>query len=71
MIQVTDQTIKRLQKNYEKNDFPSESLRNACYADRQKLSVFFFKMNGVKINFSATLIQIVCKSHFFSISIVF
>ena len=30
-----------------KNDYPSESLCNACYADRQKMKVFFFKMNGV------------------------
>ena len=31
-------------KIYEKkNDYPSESLCNACYADRQKMSVFFFQ----------------------------
>ena len=26
-----------------KNDYPSEFLCNACYADRQKKRVFFFK----------------------------
>ena len=40
MIQVTGQSIKRLQKITEKNDYPSESLCNACYEDRQKVSVF-------------------------------
>ena len=40
MIQVTGQTIERLQKFTEKNYYPSESLCNACYADRQKVSVF-------------------------------
>ena len=43
MIQITGQTIKRLQKFTEKNDYPSESLCNACCADRQKVNVFFFK----------------------------
>ena len=47
MIQVTGQTIKRLQKFTEKIDYPSESLCNACYADRQKVSFFSSKMSRV------------------------
>ena len=34
-------------KIYGKNDYPSEFLCNSCYADRQKVSVFFSKMSGV------------------------
>ena len=34
-------------KIYGKNYYPSEFLCNSCYADRQKVSVFFSKMSGV------------------------
>ena len=34
-------------KIYGKNDYPSEPLCNSCYADRQKMSVFFSKLSGV------------------------
>ena len=32
-----------ISKYDEKNEYPSESLCKACYADCQKMSVFFFK----------------------------
>ena len=71
MIQVTGQIIKRLQKFTEKNDYPSESLCNACYADRQKVNVFFFKnessLNQFQWNFNSNYVEI----SFFSNSIVF
>ena len=34
-------------KNYGKNDYLSESLCNACYADCQKWVFFFSKMSGI------------------------
>ena len=71
MIQFTGQTTKRLQKITEKNDYPSESLCNACYADRQKVSVFFFKMSQVLTIFSETSNQFLCTSHFFPILLDF
>ena len=52
-------------KIYGKNDYPSEFFCNSCYADRQKVSAFFSKMSGVSTNFSVTLNQNMCKSHFF------
>ena len=71
MIFPTGQTIKRLQKFTEKNDYPSESLCNACYADRRKVSVFFFKnessLNQYQWNLKSNYVQI----SFFSNSIVF
>ena len=71
MIQVTGQSIKRLQKIYGKNDYPSESLCNSCYADCQKVSVFFFKiewsLNQFQCNFKSNYVQV----SFFSNFIVF
>ena len=58
-------------KIYGKNEYPSESSCNACYADRQKVSVFFFKnersLNQFQWNFKSNCGQI---SFLFS-SIVF
>ena len=60
MIKFSSQTIKRLQKLTKKNDYPSESLFNACYA--QKVSVFFFKnewsFNQFQCNFKSNYVQI-------------
>ena len=69
MIQVTGQTVRRLQKFTEKNDYPSESLCNSCYADRQKSECFFFKnewsLNKFQCNFKSNYVQVSFFSQFF------
>ena len=49
-------------KQNEKNDYPSETLCNACYQDRQKNECFFFKYewssNQLKCNFKSIYVQI-------------
>ena len=60
-------------KIYGKNDYPSEFLCNSCYADRQKVSGFFFfknewSLNQFQCNFKSSYLYI---SIFFQISLCF
>ena len=57
-------------KIYGKHDYPSESLCNACYADCQKVSVFFSKLVEFK-PISGKLKFKFCANLIFSNSIVF
>ena len=48
-------------KIYGKNNYPSESLCNSCYADRQKVSVFFkneWSLNQFQCNFKSNYVQV-------------
>ena len=55
-------------KIYGKNDYLSEFLCNSCYADRQKVSVFFFKnegsLNQFQCNFKSNYLYISIFSNF-------